>query len=540
LEGTSPDKQLENILALANRQGYSVNPKHIWQNAESGSLKGEQREGFQHSLSAAESGEISRVYVFSLDRLGRDLIETLVYLRALTDRGADCWEAEHGQPLKHDDLVVMILGAVASNERKQILSRTRDGQRRAISAGRYSGGIVAYGYQSNPITKTLEINETEAEVVRLIFQWAIEERMSSPKIADRLNALNIPTHYTKDERMLQKGKRAPEKTLNVWRQGQVYRILTNKAYAGHWVYGKRSKRADYPAIEGYCPPIITEETFQQAQEAISSHRLNPRNVKREYLLRGLIHCGLCGRNFTGEHTKTLNYDSNGEISSSEVRSFYYVCGGRRSWKRTAGQKRCENVYIGGKKIEEFIWNDVRSFCQNPETAINQLRTTYEPLEEKIEEKIQEATKRLEELNQQEVNALEIASKVKIVDVQALETVLEGIRRKQATLVTHIEKLRAARQVSLSLDHEIQNALVKLKEIAGIINNATFEEKRNAILSIVKSIEITPREVDGKRFPHVKIVYRFSEPVPEIPELSLDDLIVFTNHTSRRSRPPPNA
>ena len=39
LEGTSPEKQLEAILALAETQGYQVEEKNIWELAESGSSR---------------------------------------------------------------------------------------------------------------------------------------------------------------------------------------------------------------------------------------------------------------------------------------------------------------------------------------------------------------------------------------------------------------------------------------------------------------------------------------------------------------------
>lgn len=524
LDGTSPEKQVENILAFAEAQGYEIKSEHIWQNAESGGLRGEQREGFQHSLRAAQSGKISRVYVFSLDRLGRDLIETLVYLRSLTDWGVDCWEAEHRQLLKHDDLVVMILGAVASNERKQILARTEDGLRRSIAAGKYSGGIVAYGYQVNPVTKKLEINEAEAEVVRMIFKWCVEEQLSTSKIADRLNALNIPTHYAKDERMMiRTGKLAPEHTLEVWRQNQVYRMLLNQAYAGHWVYGKRTKRTTKQLIEGFSPTIISDETFQKAQEIVANHNFyNPRNVKQNYLLRGLIRCGICGRNFCGGAPKFRT-----EGNSAQ----YYVCIGRRQWRRLGLPEKCENTSIRGRELDEFVWNDVQTFCKHPETAIDQLRMTYKPHDDNLDEKIKEANEKLKELMRQEENILKIAVESKKVNIQVLDTVTDGIRRKQEAIMKHIDALQSAKELSSNLEREIQNALVTLREIADIIDNASFEEKRSAILSIVKRIEVFPTEVKGKLVPYVKIIYRFNEPAPEVPELLLDEIFVTSNHTT---------
>ena len=95
LEGTSPEKQIERIRGLADAQGYDIAQKHIWQLAESGGSR--ERVGFAEALKAGTKGEISRIYVFNIDRLGRDLLEMLLFLRQLEDMGIDCWGAEKSQ-----------------------------------------------------------------------------------------------------------------------------------------------------------------------------------------------------------------------------------------------------------------------------------------------------------------------------------------------------------------------------------------------------------------------------------------------------------
>ena len=91
-----------------------------------------ERAGFHEALRAAELGEISRFYIFNIDRLGRSLLEMLLFLRDLDDLGIDCWSAERQQQLRGDDFIFQIEGAVASKERQEIIKRTQDGLLRAI------------------------------------------------------------------------------------------------------------------------------------------------------------------------------------------------------------------------------------------------------------------------------------------------------------------------------------------------------------------------------------------------------------------------
>src|SRR3972149_9253702 len=103
LDGTSPEKQLEAILKFAKTQNFRIEPGHVWQIAESGSLK--ERAGFNAALEVGEKQEISRLYVFNIDRLGRDLLTMLLFLRSLDDLGIECWAAEKEDRLLGDDFI---------------------------------------------------------------------------------------------------------------------------------------------------------------------------------------------------------------------------------------------------------------------------------------------------------------------------------------------------------------------------------------------------------------------------------------------------
>ena len=308
LEGTSPDKQLEAIRALADEQGFAVPEEHTWLVAESGSLR--DRTGFRQALEATETGLVTRLYVFSIDRLGRNLLEMLLFLRDLEDFGITCWEADRRRPLAWEDFILQIEGAVAGRERKEIIRRTQEGRLRSIRSGRFSGGMVAYGHKLNRDTKKLEVIDEEAAVVLMIFDWCVEERLSCRQIADRLNAMEVPTHYQKDNRKFRRKGRRAQETSGMWRRPQVQNMLRNTAYMGKWVYGKRSKKMRASGrIEVQCPAIVSPEMFYKAAQILERNRWpEPHNRRRQYLLRGLIRCGLCGSNYVVTTTKSKRGD----------------------------------------------------------------------------------------------------------------------------------------------------------------------------------------------------------------------------------------
>ena len=255
LDGTSPDKQLAAIQSFADEQGYSIKSENIWKLAKSGNIS--DREGFRSALDAASMGKVSRVYVLNVDKLGRNTLEMLLFLRDMNDLSIECWAAENKKALQGDDFILQIEAAVASKERQEIIKPTSDGMERAIRRGQFSGGVIAYGYNYNRESKKLEVDEEEAKIIKLMFSWTIEDRLSTVKIAERLNDLGIPTRYKKNGRKINyKGKRKEEFTAGIWRAGRVLNMIKNPAYMGVWEWGKRSKKRKMDnRIPGYCPRL---------------------------------------------------------------------------------------------------------------------------------------------------------------------------------------------------------------------------------------------------------------------------------------------
>lgn len=498
-EGTSPEKQAEAIALLAADQGFELEHSRSWVLAESGKLR--DRLGFHKALDAARAGEIERVYVFSIDRLGRDLLEMLLFLRELGDADIECWEADRRRRLDGDDLLVQVEAAFAGKERRLIIERTQDGLRRAILAGKYSGGIVAYGYHLNPETKRLEIDEAEAAIVRLIFEWCSEEGLSCVAIAERLNGLGIPTRYTKLEAARrERGKRSPTRTAGIWRAGRIRNMLRNPAYAGQWEWGKRStKRRPADRIAGACPPIVSVETLAIAGRALANNRWAPGTpATRQYLLRGKIRCGDCGLMYLGTVSR---------VAAGEKR--YYRCNGATAWRKL-GRPKCSGKSLSADQIEDVVWQDVRAFIQAPEVAIAQLKAQRAPVDSTLGQRLAEVEGQLDELARRERNLLRVAAEATQLDIQSLDAILGEIRTAESSLKAYGASLRDRLEAGEALDQELFGVATRLSALKGRIDEASFEERRLAVRQLVKRIEIRTKVVDGRRIPHVAITYHFED------------------------------
>jgi site-specific DNA recombinase len=281
-----------------------------------------------------------------------------------------------------------------------IRERSVAGTNRVAETGAWLGGIVPYGYRKVGQRREarLVISEemipglsmSEAEVIREVFRLAGMERKSCRCIAKRLQDLGIPYAYARDG-LAELGRRK-QRTSGMWWAGRVRGLLINKTCMGIHEFGKRAVKTRQVIVRTV-PAIVTEALWHKAQQTLHSNLLfSQRNAKNQYLLRGLIKCGSCGRTYVG-------------IAATRPdgrREFYYRCNGAHSASVLGGERRCRSKSVRGKELESQVWSDVEAFLRNPEPVLETLRLRLLS-EVKEGEPITVQIGRLEELLAQKAN-----------------------------------------------------------------------------------------------------------------------------------------
>ena len=124
----------------------------------------------------------------------------------------------------------------------------------------------------------IQIDETEAAVVRLIFNKTVKEGYGSYRMADYLNERGIKTHN---------GSKFQCNTIN--------RILRNRMYCGYYISGDIVS----PFLEHL--QIIDENLFIQVQYILDQRSFKEqekqqiaRTTKGKTLLSGNLYCAHCG------------------------------------------------------------------------------------------------------------------------------------------------------------------------------------------------------------------------------------------------------
>jgi site-specific DNA recombinase len=184
-KGYGIDIQMREIGNYAEAAGLNIDQFYV-DEARSGVT--ENRKALRKLLRESKTRTIRAVIVALLDRLSRDLRLTENLLFELDRLGVKVLIADmpyYDGRNRKDVLIRQIRGAIAEENRKEIIERLKKGREERIRKGRMAGGTVPYGYQRKG--KEIIKNTGEAGIVRVIFY--LRERWGSQQIADHLNGL---------------------------------------------------------------------------------------------------------------------------------------------------------------------------------------------------------------------------------------------------------------------------------------------------------------------------------------------------------------
>lgn len=189
----------------------------------------------------------------------------------------------------------------------------QNGRLASVAAGNYIGSIAPYGFDKIWITEgkkkcpTLQIKESEATVVRMIFDMYVNQNMGVNNICNKLDEMKIKPPKGEfwsplalrdmlvNDHYVGKVKWNWKKTIATVENGEVVRRQT------------KSKVGEYLVYDGKHEAIITEEIFNAAREKMGSNPRNRPSTKLRNPLAGLLFCQ-CGRAMSYRTYKSRSCD----------------------------------------------------------------------------------------------------------------------------------------------------------------------------------------------------------------------------------------
>jgi site-specific DNA recombinase len=323
------------------------------------------------------AGGVDRLYIHSPDRLARKYAYQVLLIDEFRKAGVEVsfLNRKLGQT-PEDDLLLQVQGMMAEYERAKIMERNRRGKLHAARNGSVNIlGTAPYGYryinkhQGNG-TGYFEIILEETRVVKEIFQWVGQERISIGEVCRRLNQAGELTRSGK----------------TWWDRTTIWGMLKNPAYKGSAAFGKTKVGPIKPRIRAQrghseqpkrpysiydvekeqwitisVPAIVSEELFDAVAEQLQENRQHARQRKRgaSYFLQGLVCCKQCGHSYYGKPVSNKS-------AKGQTRDYaYYRCIGTDAY-RFGGQRICANKQVRTDLLEAVVWAEVKNLLEQPQ------------------------------------------------------------------------------------------------------------------------------------------------------------------------------
>ena len=365
--------QLTALQAWAVAGGHAIAAEHVFRDeGYSGSRL--DRPGLDALRDAVRDGAVQQVAVLSPDRLARKYAYQVLLLEEFRRAGCEVVFLQH--PISddpNDQLLLQIQGAIAEYERAVLGERFRRGKLQRARNGHYLAGRAPYGYRYVPrqdaVPGHLVVDEPEAELVRMLYGWLVEEQTTIRQILKRLNA----------------GPWLPRSGRHAWSPSTVHHILADPiyvgtAYANRYAYVPAAKpraqrgphtgaatcrrlrpREQWIAIS--VPALVDQEMWDRAQAQLARNAaLSFRhNARHSYLLRCLLTCEVCG---------LAMYGVTRPATATKPERQYYQCRGKDCVLsvRTAA---CPSRPLKAEEIEPVVWDHVAGLLADPDRLLAQ-------------------------------------------------------------------------------------------------------------------------------------------------------------------------
>lgn len=427
------------------------------------------------------------VLVYDPDRIARRYSYQELVMDELREAGIEIIFVTTPAPKNSEDKILHgVKGLFAEYERAKITERFRMGKIRKVKEGHILTTEALYGYNYIPkkdkVHGYYEFNEEEAKVVRMIFNWVANEKLTLRRVVSRLQEIKIKPRKSK---------------RGVWATSTLSTMLRHRAYVGeaHWGKSyavvaenptkteryrkqKKTSRRIRPEEDWYTiqiPALIDEDLFNKVQEQLAnSKNFSARNVKNEYLLSGKIWC-TCGRRRCG-------------CSPMKGKHLYYRCNDRIH--NFPLPKTCDEKAISVRVADKLVWEKVSGLMSDPELMLNQAERWLNNQESKVHSTvgdIKQLEKEISKLKEEE-ERYNKAYGAGLLTLDQLRDYILPVRERITAIESQVNKAQAERSRINTLGVPTKSEVeAYAKRASKLLKNLSFELKREIVLSTIDKV-----------------------------------------------------
>lgn len=452
-QDSSIEAQVKHFTEMINK-----NPNWTYVEGYVDRVRGESADNrmqFQQMIQDGYDGKFDLVLTKEVSRFARNTVDSLTYTRELLKHGVGVFFlTDNICTIEQDsELRLTIMSSIAQDEVRKLSERVKFGHRKAIERGHVLGNSRIFGYDL--IDNKLVINESEAEMVKLVFETYATGNFGLRYIEDLL--------WDKGYRN-RNGKKIHHNTLSG--------IITNPKYKGYFC-GNKVKIVDYRTKEQKflpqeewimykdetgetVPAIVSEELWEQANavflERSTKVKATERSAKKTSPLSGKIVCG--------EHQEPFWRSSYSKRIHPNDSVYEWIC--RR--KKRGKACDCPTIALYESELYSILKEVIEQLSSNIDEYTDFALSMY-----KSESNIDNSEKQIKILEER-LSTLE-KRKDKLLDLYTDEIITKAEFKERNNVIN-------------SSTTEIRTQIEKLKHTNN--NNGELVRNLNVIKDIVKS------------------------------------------------------
>ncbi len=255
------------------------------------------REQFLQMIEDAEQGKFDLIVTKEISRFARNTLDSIQYTRELLRHGVGVYfQNDNINTFDQDaELRLTIMSSIAQDEVRKLSERTRFGFKRAQENRVLLGQNNLFGY--NKVDGRLEIVESEAKIVRAVFEQYVAGELGLRAIANGLDSRGVvsrqgkPFTYSTLYGMIRnpkyKGCYAGRRyATRDYRDGRTYRLEADK-----WIVHEDEK----------VPAIVPEPLWEAANRLLAERgktmKQHAQASQNRYAYSGKLICARHGTTF---------------------------------------------------------------------------------------------------------------------------------------------------------------------------------------------------------------------------------------------------
>lgn len=434
----------------------------------------EDRPEFKRLLNDMKAGKLYAIYGIDQSRFERNPSIHYMFAAEVKNHIQEYWTDIDGLIDLHDPQVELMAN-IRSIFNQYHVTNTKHKVKSVLKRNARNGkahGISPYGYTKDE-NGFIIIDEVESEVVKRIFNMSLQGK-GTKAITNKLNAESVPTRYNKLTGSLTvKNKYTGTETTKSkasikWAPNTIRNILKNTIYKGERVFNDEIITV---------PAIITPKIWDKVQVGFGERAIMGKTIY-DYLLKGKLRCGKCGRNYYGR-------------TRQDKKDHAYICSSKR-----IPEENCGNRGINIDRLDDLVWFRII----NSELFLKVLKRDFSFSKNKVVEVtkgIETRTSTLQEVETRR-NRVVTAFSHGAMTEKDLEIQLVNISKEESRLKEDIEilesKLKALNysEELISKYHQFQTRLNYFKD------GLSFEEKQAIINVFIDDIIVLFNE-DKKEY-----------------------------------------